>query len=210
MGIFAGAIDYFQRGGACMWPLLLCSIAALAIGVERYLYYKKALSSTDFVMEFCRLMNDFNIVGAREFAGMNKGDAAELATETLDINEDLGKRLESIVYSKADRAIDGMEQNLDYLSVVIGLAPMLGLLGTITGMISSFNALNERAQNPMAVTAGIGEALITTVFGLCIAIMGMCIHAYLSSKVKTASLNIYEVANVLIDIVQAKNGGSKN
>ena len=82
------------------------------------------------------------------------------------------KRLESIVYSKADRAIDGMEQNLDYLSVVIGLAPMLGLLGTITGMISSFNALNERAQNPMAVTAGIGEALITTVFGLCIAIMG--------------------------------------
>lgn len=210
MGIFAGAIDYFQRGGACMWPLLLCSLAAIAIGVERYLYYKKALSSTDFVMEFCRLMNDFNIVGAREFAGMNKGDAAELATETLDINEDLGKRLESIVYSKADRAIDGMEQNLDYLSVVIGLAPMLGLLGTITGMISSFNALNERAQNPMAVTAGIGEALITTVFGLCIAIMGMCIHAYLSSKVKTASLNIYEVANVLIDIVQAKNGGSKN
>ena len=200
MGIFAGAIDYFQRGGACMWPLLLCSLAAIAIGVERYLYYKKALSSTDFVMEFCRLMNDFNIVGAREFAGMNKGDAAELATETLDINEDLGKRLESIVYSKADRAIDGMEQNLDYLSVVIGLAPMLGLLGTITGM----------AQNPMAVTAGIGEALITTVFGLCIAIMGMCIYAYLSSKVKTASLNIYEVANVLIDIVQAKNGGSKN
>ena len=195
MGIFAGAIDYFQRGGACMWPLLLCSLAAIAIGVERYLYYKKALSSTDFVMEFCRLMNDFNIVGAREFAGMNKGDAAELATETLDINEDLGKRLES---------------NLDYLSVVIGLAPMLGLLGTITGMISSFNALNERAQNPMAVTAGIGEALITTVFGLCIAIMGMCIYAYLSSKVKTASLNIYEVANVLIDIVQAKNGGSKN
>ena len=155
-------------------------------------------------------MNDFNIVGAREFAGVNKGDAAELAVETLDINEDLGKRLESIVYSKADRAIDGMEQNLDYLSVVIGLAPMLGLLGTITGMISSFNALNERAQNPMAVTAGIGEALITTVFGLCIAIMGMCIYAYLSSKVKTASLNIYEVANVLIDIVQAKNGGSKN
>lgn len=50
MGIFAGAIDYFQRGGACMWPLLLCSLAAIAIGVERYLYYKKALSSTDFVM----------------------------------------------------------------------------------------------------------------------------------------------------------------
>ena len=193
-----------------MWPLLLCSIAAIAIGVERYLYYKKALSSTEFVMEFSSLMNDFNIVAAREYAGQNTGDAAQLAVETLDINEDMGKRLESIVYSKADRSIDGMEQNLDYLGVVIGMAPMLGLLGTITGMISSFNALNERAQNPMAVTAGIGEALITTVFGLCIAIMGMCIYAYLSSKVKTASLNINEVASVLVDIVQAKNGSSKN
>ena len=56
-----------------MWPLLLCSIAAIAIGVERYLYYKKALSSTDFVMEFCRLMNDFNIVGAREFGDRDFG-----------------------------------------------------------------------------------------------------------------------------------------
>ncbi|MFR4384087.1 MAG: MotA/TolQ/ExbB proton channel family protein [Phascolarctobacterium sp.] len=111
--------------------------------------------------------------------------------------------MESIVYSKADRILDGLEKNLNYLGVVIGLAPMLGLLGTITGMISSFNALNERTQNPMAVTAGIGEALITTVFGLC-AIM-MCIHAYLSGKIKTESLNLDEIASTLVNIVQAKD-----
>ena len=69
--------------------------------------------------------------------------------------------------------------------------------------ISSFNALNERTQNPMAVTAGIVEALITTVFGLCIAIMGMCIHAYLTSKIKTETLNINEVADTLVDIFKA-------
>ena len=199
MGIFAGAIDYFQRGGACMWPLLLCSLAAIAIGVERYLYYKKALSSTDFVMEFCRLMNDFNIVAAREYAGQNTGDAAQLAVETLDIDEDMGKRLESIVYSKADRAIDGMEQNLDYLSVVIGLAPMLGLLGTITGMMSSFNALDMRVSNPMAVTAGIAEALITTVFGLCISVVAICIHTYFGQKLKRMTVDIEESTNAIID-----------
>lgn len=193
-----------------MWPLLLCSIAAVVIGVERYLYYKKAFSSTAFVLEFCRLMHAFNLSGAREYAAQSKGDAAQLAAETLAAGENLGKRLESMVYAKADRAIDGMEQHINYLSVIVGLSPMLGLLGTITGMIGSFNALNERAQNPMAVTAGIGEALITTVFGLCIAILGMCIHAYLSSKVKTASLNIDEVANVLIDTLQAKSGDGKS
>lgn len=205
MSIFAGAIDYFVKGGPCMWPLLLCSFGAIAIGVERYLFYKNALSGNKFASDFCRMMNDFNIVGARELAGENKGEAAKLAADVLDIEDDLGGRLETIVYTKADRIIDSLEKNINYLNVVIGLSPMLGLLGTITGMISSFNALNERTQNPMAVTSGIGEALITTVFGLCIAIMGMCIHAYLSSKIKTETLNINEVADTLVDIIQAKD-----
>lgn len=210
MGIFEGSVDYFQRGGVFMWPLLLCSIAAVSIGVERHLYYKKAFSSTDFVITFCTLMNEYHFEEARKYAEKNMGDAAKLALDTLNMKEDIGKRLESLVYSKAERAIDGMEQHLDYLSVIIGLAPMLGLLGTITGMMSSFNALNERLQNPMAVTAGIGEALITTVFGLCIAILGMCIHAYLSSKVKTASLNLSEISEVLVDIMELEEYKNKN
>ena len=135
--------------------------------------------------------------------GMVGGLFAGKSDKILDIKGDLGQRLETIVYTKADRIIDSLEKNINYLSVVIGLSPMLGLLGTITGMISSFNALNERTQNPMAVTAGIGEALITTVFGLCIAIMGMCIHAYLTSKIKTETLNINEVADTLVDIFKA-------
>lgn len=205
MSIFTGAIDYFIKGGPCMWPLLLCSFGAIAIGVERYLFYKNALSGNAFASDFCRLLNDFNIVGARQLAEENKGEAAKMAADVMDIEDDLGGRLDTIVYTKADRIIDSLEKNINYLNVVIGLSPMLGLLGTITGMISSFNALNERTQNPMAVTSGIGEALITTVFGLCIAIMGMCIHAYLTSKIKTETLNINEVADTLVDIIQAKD-----
>ena len=205
MSIFTGAIDYFLKGGPCMWPLLLCSFAAIAIGVERYLFYKNALSGNEFASNFCRLLNDFNLVGARQLADENKGEAAKMAADVMDIEDDQGGRLDTIVYTKADRIIDSLEKNINYLNVVIGLSPMLGLLGTITGMISSFNALNERTQNPMAVTSGIGEALITTVFGLCIAIMGMCIHAYLTSKIKTETLNINEVADTLVDIIQAKD-----
>ncbi len=210
MSIFTGAIDYFLKGGPCMWPLLLCSFAAIAIGVERYLFYKNALSGNEFASNFCRLLNDFNLVGARQLADENKGEAAKMAADIMDIEDDLGARLDTIVYTKADRIIDSLEKNINYLNVVIGLSPMLGLLGTITGMISSFNALNERTQNPMAVTSGIGEALITTVFGLCIAIMGMCIHAYLTSKIKTETLNINEVADTLVDIIQAKDEHLRN
>ena len=210
MSIFTGAIDYFLKGGPCMWPLLLCSFAAIAIGVERYLFYKNALSGNEFASNFCRLLNDFNLVGARQLADENKGEAAKMAADVMDIEDDLGGRLDTIVYTKADRIIDSLEKNINYLNVVIGLSPMLGLLGTITGMLSSFNALNERTQNPMAVTSGIGEALITTVFGLCIAIMGMCIHAYLTSKIKTETLNINEVADTLVDIIQAKDEHLRN
>ena len=202
MNIFTSAADYFIRGGVCMWPLLACSIAAVVIGVERYLYYKKAISPSLFILEFTDLVNSFKFEEAQECAEKYEGDAARIASEILNTGTNLGSRLENAVYAKVDRAVDGMQQYLNYLSVVIGLAPMLGLLGTITGMISSFNALNERVQNPMAVTAGIGEALITTVFGLVIAIMGMCIHAYLSSRLKTATLDFDEMAASLIDVMQ--------
>ena len=187
-----------------MWPLLLCSLAAIAIGVERYLYYKQAISGTTFVLEFECLMHDFNLVGARELAGKTSGDAASIAAEILDIPEDMGSRLETIVYEKVDRSIDALQQNLDYLGVVIGLAPMLGLLGTITGMMATFTALHGQMQNTAAVTAGLAEALITTVFGLVIAILGMIIHAYLNSRFKTASLNLDAMANVLTTIIPAK------
>jgi biopolymer transport protein ExbB len=204
MCIFATAVDYFQRGGVCMWPLLACSLAAIAIGVERYLYYRQAISGTAFVLEFERLLHDFNLVGARELAGQTRGDAAAIAVEILDIPEDMGSRLETIVYEKVDRSIDALEQNLDYLGVVIGLAPMLGLLGTITGMMATFTALHGQMQNTAAVTAGLAEALITTVFGLVIAILGMIIHAFLNSRFKTASLNLDAMANVLTTVIAAK------
>ena len=85
MSIFTGAIDYFLKGGPCMWPLLLCSFAAIAIGVERYLFYKNALSGNEFASNFCRLLNDFNLVGARQLADENKGEAAKMAADVMDI-----------------------------------------------------------------------------------------------------------------------------
>lgn len=186
-----------------MWPLLVCSFAAIIVGVERILYYKETMSSDSFVTEFRDAMNELNHKKALTLSENAKGEAAKLAAEMLskeDEAECLGVRFENIVYAKTDRIIDAWEKRLNYLEVIIGLSPMLGLLGTITGMIASFNALNDRLSNPLAVTAGIGEALITTVFGLIISIIGMCTHSYLTSALKTATLGVNEVADVLVNI----------
>lgn len=206
MSIFANAVDYFFRGGPCMWPLLGCSFLALIIGFERLAFYHNAFPSSEFVQKFRELMHDLKTKEALELAKTQKGDAAELARDMLEIeDEDLGVRYEAITYGKTDRYVDQWEKHLNYLEVVIGLSPMLGLLGTITGMISSFNALNDRMNNPLAVTAGIGEALITTVFGLCISILGMLILSYLNSKLKTGTLDINEIADVLVNIYGIKH-----
>ena len=83
--------------------------AACSARVEKV---TKAVSGVEFVHNFARLMNDFNLVGAREYAGTAKGEAAAMAVEILDIDEDMGSRLESIIYAKADRIIDSFEKNI--------------------------------------------------------------------------------------------------
>ena len=206
MGFLSNAVDYFFRGGPCMWPLLLCSFMAIVIGFERICYYRQAFSEDSFIVPFREAMHRFDIDEAQELARRAKGDAAEMARDMLAVeDEELGKRYEAIVYGKTDRYVDQWEAHLNYLEVIIGLSPMLGLLGTITGMISSFNALNERVNNPLAVTAGIGEALITTVFGLIISILGMLILAYLNSRLKTGVLRINELADVLVNIYNIRH-----
>lgn len=202
MNIFA-AFDYFMKGGPIMWPLLLCSLATVVIGIERYLYYSKEDSGNHFTKEFCSFIEHDDWVGAKKLADETKGEVAKLATIVMDRHGNF-ERLEGYISARAERAIDNFEKNLNYLGVIVALSPVLGLLGTITGMIASFNALNERSTNPMAVTSGIGEALITTVFGLCISIVAILLHAYFTRRMKEITMNIEEMSNTLLEAVEKR------
>lgn len=205
MSFFTSISDYFVRGGFAMWPLLLCSIACITIAGERFLYYRKAISDNKFIADFCDHINDLDFAEAKQLAENSTGCAAKMAIEALAMRDDLGKCLESVVFARADRYTEELYKYLNYLSMIVGLSPMLGLLGTITGMMVSFDALSTGGKNPAAITAGISEALITTVFGLCVAIIGICMYAYLNNKVKAASLNIYEIATVITDVAPLCN-----
>ncbi|MEG1412170.1 MAG: MotA/TolQ/ExbB proton channel family protein [Acidaminococcaceae bacterium] len=193
-------VDYFFKGGIIMYPLLLCSILMVAIAVERYLFFKKADSGEEFTDKFCKYIEQDDWTNAKKLADNTEGQAATIATIVM-ARHDRFERLEAFVSTRAERALDKFDANLSYLGVIVSLAPILGLLGTITGMIASFNALNERADNPMSVTAGIGEALITTVFGLCISIIAICLHTYFSQRLKRATLDIEEISNTLLEAI---------
>lgn len=203
MNVFAAGLDYFIKGGPVMYPLLLCSIAAIAISVERYLFFKKADSGHGFTKSFCRDIENDDWLSAKDLADQTQGEIAKLATIVMDRHGKF-ERLEGFISARAERALDKFENHLNYLNVIVTLAPVLGLLGTVTGMIGSFNNFNQRLDNPLAVTAGIGEALITTVFGLCISIVAILMYAYFERRLKGISMDLEEMSNTLLEAI-AKN-----
>lgn len=200
MNIFSAGVDFFVKGGPVMWPLLLCSFAAIAISVERWLFFQKEDSGAGFTKEFCNHIEASDWTSAKRLADATRGELAKLATIVMARHGNF-ERLESFVGVRAERAIDKFERRLNYLNVIVTLAPVLGLLGTVTGMIGSFNSFNQRLDNPLAVTAGIGEALITTVFGLCISIVAICMYAYFMRRLKVISLRIEEIGNTLLEAI---------
>ena len=203
MGIFSAGVQYFVNGGPVMYPLLFCSLAAIAISVERWLFFRAGDSGWEFTQKFCDAIERDDWETAKRLADSTHGEVAKLATVVMSRHGNF-ERLESFVSVRAERAMDKFEKNLNYLNVLVTLSPVLGLLGTVTGMIGSFNNFNQRMEDPLAVTAGIGEALITTVFGLCISIVAICMYAYFMRRLKGISLNIEEVGNTLLEAI-AKN-----
>lgn len=198
MDIFSAGIGYFVKGGPVMYPLLFCSVAAVAISVERFLFFRQRDSGRAFTKTFCGLIERGSYRDAKALADATRGELAKLATVVMERHGNF-ERLENFVSVRAERAVDKFERHLNYLNVIVTLSPVLGLLGTVTGMIGSFSGFSQRLDNPLTVTAGIGEALITTVFGLCISIVAICMHAGFMHRLKAISLDIEEIGNTLLE-----------
>ena len=103
---------------------------------------------------------------------------------------------------KGNIVMSRLREKLSYLSVITTLAPLLGLLGTIVGMITTFSIFNIQAGQPMAITGGIGEALIATASGLCVAILSLCVHSYLSHKMNNIITNMEQCFSALSETKQ--------
>ncbi len=198
MSVFTAALTYFQRGGLIMWPLLLCSLAAIVLAVERYLFYKQADSGSQFAQDFCRLLAEDKLTDAEKLALSTKGEISKFSATVLAKRHTFA-RSTAYVESQAERVISHFEESLSYLSVIVTLSPILGLLGTITGMMSAFNSFNFRGDNPLAVTAGVAEALITTVYGLCIALLAICLHTYFMHRLNRITMDIEDISRSLLE-----------
>ncbi len=176
MNVLMDGITLFQKGGAVMYVLLACSLLVVYIGVERALFFRRLDSGAAFSGAFYTAMKTRQYDKARQLAAASAGGLALILRDALAMAET--GRADAYVETQSGILLSRLRRHLYYLNVIVTMAPLLGLLGTISGMITSFSVFNVSSGQASAITGGVGEALVATAFGLCVAILSLAVHAY--------------------------------
>lgn len=170
-----GITNLFAEGGVIMWPLLACSVLAVALIIERVrFWYRIGNRQSRVVREVLNLYRQSNVVGAIDKLQKNADlPLARIFLAALELEEPTPEEFRLALESEAQAEIPLLKRFQNIFETIVGLAPLLGLLGTILGLISSFAGLNVGdvgGTKTTAVTGGISEALIATASGLVVAI----------------------------------------
>lgn len=183
-------IELFQKGGPVMWPLLLTSLITLAVVIERILFMIRENRRRDdeAIRQTLERVERGDIEGATRTAESTQDFVCRVMAYGL---EHRGQLLASAIFRAANRELKRFSRGLSVLDTAITLAPLLGLLGTVTGLIRSFRFLGaQELTTPTAITGGIAEALIATACGLGIAIMALIPFNYLNARLEEARHDI--------------------
>ena len=190
-----------------MYLLLLCSLTVAAIAIDRFMLYRRAAQGAKTLeADVSKALRGRKVDEAASAAKEKDNMEAYLVNSALDARaagEDVPMTLEA-VYGEAAMLL---RARLNYLSTIVTLAPLLGLLGTISGMIQSFSVFNLQAGQPMAITGGIGEALIATATGLLVAIFSLVVHTYFAQRMDTMLTLLEKTMNTLLAGFAAADGG---
>ena len=178
-------IEFLHKGGSIMYVLLLCSIFVVTIGIERAMYFSRMDTGRAFTREFYQCMANDDFAGARKLAEDHRGALANILFGAMKLVKKDSSRVSSYMEIQSGIALSKLRKRLYYLSVIVTMAPLLGLLGTISGMISAFSVFNLQSGQATAITGGVGEALIATAMGLCVAIIALAVHAYFTQRIES-------------------------
>jgi biopolymer transport protein ExbB len=196
-------LEIFISGGPVMYPLLACSVIVMTVIIERIIFWVRVNRNrnqllVDEVLELCRT-GDWEAVRERT-AGSKDYITKILITGILHREFSMTRAMESA----GAEEIKLMRRYMGVIDTMITVAPLLGIFGTVLGIITSFDVLGTTGiEHPEAVTAGIAQALITTATGLGIAILSVFPYNYFNSRVENAVLSIEKYATSL-EIVYEK------
>ncbi len=186
-------IDIFQKGGPIMWPLLLASILALGTVFDRAFFLLNEARRRDkqALRRFYEAVHHGDLDGAIRIGNRSKDCVVHTLVYALEHRE---KSLSNALLFAVAEEMKRFRRGIPILDTVITLAPLLGLLGTVTGMMGSFALIGGELSTPGAITGGIAEALIATTFGLGIAVTSVVPFNFLNTRMERAELEMESAA----------------
>jgi biopolymer transport protein ExbB len=196
-----GAIlNYIIQGGLLiMIPLVALLLIGLTFAIERFIALTKAkINTADFLTKIRAALKNKNVKEAVQICESFKGPIASILKTGLMKFGDPKEEIERTMENASMHEIARLERGLPVLSTIANLAPILGFLGTVTGMIQSFDALSQ-LNDPGAVAAGISQALITTASGLIVAVPTLLAYSYFTARVNSFIREIESASAVLME-----------
>lgn len=199
-------LEFFLKGGILMYPILLCSLIAVVVIIERYLVLRRANTDAgQFMMKLRSVLQKNDITGAITFCSKTDAPIANIMRKGLAKYPDGPERVREAIENAGKEEAFKLEHRLSLLASIAGIAPLLGFLGTVTGMIGAFRTIQELsgAANPSDLAGGIWEALITTAFGLIVGIAAYAMYNYYVTRVNRTVFEMEGASEEFIDLARS-------
>ncbi|MFH1143913.1 MAG: MotA/TolQ/ExbB proton channel family protein, partial [Candidatus Eisenbacteria bacterium] len=197
----SGMVEFFVKGGMFMWPLLACAVAGLAVILERLFTIQRAQTNTRRLMAaLISELKTHGVAKAQEICMNTRGPIAAILHAGLSKVERGPAAVEKAIENSGAIEMAFLQRGLPVISTVVSVGPLLGFLGTVSGMIHAFEAIAAAEQVSAKIVAnGIAEALITTLAGLVIAIPCQLAFNYFVSRVDRFVIEMEEASIELLD-----------
>ena len=197
-------IDFLMRGGELMIPLAFCSVLALGIIIERLFNLRaNRIIRTDVVEEVESMLREKRISDASVLCRRTSSALSRVLLVAILNHEKERGEIKELIEDAGRQEIPVLERYLNLLATLSGITPLLGLLGTVMGMIAVFDVISSAGMgHPNALAGGISEALITTAAGLTVAIPALLFHSYFVNKADALVLEMEKHSLRLLDILK--------
>lgn len=196
-------LELVQAGGWLMWPIIACSVIAMAIILERlWTYRRRRVIPANLVAQIWKLDQSQQLTAAHIATVRKNSPLGRILAAGLVNRHHPRDMMKGAIEEEGRQVVHELERYLNTLGTIATITPLLGLLGTVIGMIKVFTAITSSGVgNPAVLAGGISEALITTAAGLSVAIPAVIFHRYLSGRVDKIVVRMEEQALRMVDVM---------
>ncbi len=200
--------SYFLRGGIMMWPLLVCSILAVGIIINRgWVFYKARVNEERLMKVIRRSLKEGKVKEAVSLCQSTPGPVAKVLERGLLHYHQGKKGIEAAFEMASLEEFPRLETYLPVLATIAGVSTLFGFTGTVLGMIRAFDSIvASGVSSPVIVARGVGEALITTAFGLLVAIPTLISYHYFMNRYEKFILETEKCCKETIDLISGETG----